>query len=144
MACGLTIIKENLATLYENLNQYLEENCSDQDFQKTKFIDGVLDIKDINYSLAKEIDQLRPFGMANPEPLFLCKNINVKSSYMIAGRHRKMVLENVDSSDSNQVEALYFNINDPDNLPNFYPQIAFKLKTDKFKKNRAQIIIEQL
>ncbi len=144
MACGLTIIKENLVTLYENLNQYLEETCSEQDFQKTKFIDAVLDIEDINYSLAREIDQLRPFGIANPEPLFLCKNINVKSSYLIAGRHRKMVLENADLSDSNQVEALHFNINDPDNMPNFYPQIAFKLKIDKFKKNRAQIIIEQL
>ena len=122
----------------------MEETCSEQDFQKTKFIDAVLDIKDINYSLAKEIDQLRPFGMANPEPFFLCKNINVKSSYMIAGRHRKMVLENADSSNSNQVEAFHFNINDPDNMPNFYPQIAFKLKIDKFKKNSAQIIIEQL
>ncbi|MDC3237124.1 single-stranded-DNA-specific exonuclease RecJ [bacterium] len=150
MACGLTIIKENLATLYENLNRHLEKTCSEQDFQNTKLIDAVLDIEDINYSLANEIDQLRPFGMANPEPVFLCKNINVKSSYIIANRHRKMVLENADSSGSsgssgsNQVEALHFNISDPDNLPNFYPQIAFKLKKDKFKNNSAQIIIEQL
>ena len=144
MACGLTVATENLSALYEKLNQYLDKSCSEQDFKKTKFIDAVLDIEDINYSLAKEIDQLRPFGIANPEPVFVCKNISVKHSYLIAGRHRKMVLENVDSLNPHQVEAFHFNVNDPDNLPNFYPQIAFKLKIDKFKKNSAQIIIEQL
>jgi len=144
MACGLTVATKNLNALHEKLNQYLDKSCSEQDFKRTKFIDAVLDIEDINYSLAKEIDQLRPFGIANPEPIFVCKNIRVKHSYLIAGRHRKMVLENVDSSNSHQVEAFHFNVDDPDNLPDFYPQIAFKLKIDKFKKNSAQIIIEQL
>jgi single-stranded-DNA-specific exonuclease len=144
MACGLTIKKQNLPKLYENLNQYLKETCLASDFQKTKFIDAVLDFKDINFNLAKEVDKLRPFGIANPEPLFLCKNINVKSSFLIANKHRKMILENASSDISIPVEAFHFNVNDPDNLPNFYPMIAFKLKINKFKKNSAQIIIEDL
>jgi len=144
MACGLTVKTINLATLYKNLNQYLEETCSKHDFQKTKFIDAVLDFKDINFDLAKEIDQLRPFGMANPEPLFLCRQINVKSSYLIANKHRKMVLEDASFSNHGQVEAFHFNVENPDALPDFYPEIAFKLKISKFKKNSAQIIIEQV
>ena len=148
MACGLTVKRENLPVLYKNLNTYLNETCSEQDFQKTKLIDAVLDFKDINFDVAKAIDQLRPFGMANPEPVFLCKNINVKSSYLIAGKHRKMILENALTSNSNPVEAFQFNVNTPannsDDLPDSFAQIAFKLKINKFKKNSAQIIIEEL
>ncbi|MCK5682490.1 single-stranded-DNA-specific exonuclease RecJ, partial [bacterium] len=92
MACGLTVKKDNLPLLCESLNKYLETNFSDKDFLKTKFIDAVLNFKDINFDLAKELDQLRPFGTSNPEPVFLCKNLKVESSYLIAGRHRKMIL----------------------------------------------------
>ncbi len=144
MACGLTLKTSHLVTLYKNLNQYLEETCSTQDFQKTKFIDAVLEFKDINFDLAKEVDQLRPFGMANPEPVFLSRQIHVKSSYLIANKHRKMVLEDSSSSNNSQVEAFHFNVDDPDSLPDFYSEIAFRLKINKFKKKSAQIIIEQL
>jgi len=144
MACGLTIKKSKLATLYKDLDLYLEENYSRQDFQKTKFIDAVLDFNDINFDLAKEIDQLRPFGVANPEPLFLCRQISVKSSYLIADKHRKMILEDASLQSPGQVEAFHFNVDDTKNLPDFYSEIAFKLKINKFKKNTAQIIIEQL
>ena len=144
MACGLTVEENNLTTLYDNLNLYLEKTYSENDFKKIKFINAVLDFKDINFNLAKEIDQLRPFGTANPEPLFLCKNISVKSSYLIANKHRKMILENTSSTYQNQVEAFHFNIENPDDLPDFYPLIAFKLKINKFKQNSVQIIIEEV
>ncbi len=144
MACGLTVKTKNLEILSKNLHQYLEENSSNQDYQKTKYIDAVLEFKDINFDLAKQIDQLRPFGIANPEPVFLCRQINVKSSYLISKKHRRMVLENAYASNDNQVDAFHFNVADPDDLPDFYPEIIFKLKINKFKKNKAQIIIEQL
>ncbi len=144
MACGLTVKSENLDTLGKNLNSYLEKKHSSQDFQNTKFIDAVLDFEEIHFDLAKEIDQLRPFGVDNKEPVFLCRNIIVTSSYMIAGRHRKMLLSNNISPGSAQIEAFHFNIDNPEKLPDYYSEIAFKLKINKFKKKSPQIIIEQL
>jgi len=128
--------------LSQNLNQHMEGIYSEKKFQKTLTIDAILDLDDINFTLAKEIDRLRPFGVANPEPVFICKNIHVKSSYIIGNNHRKMILEKVDPLCQQQVEAFHFNINDPDDLPDYYPQIAFKLKINKFKPAAAQIIIE--
>jgi len=142
MACGLTINKDNLQTLYQNLNRHMEKAYLEKDFQKTLSIDAILDLEDINYNLAKEIDRLRPFGMANPEPIFICENIRVTSSYVIGNSHRKMVLEKADSVSRHQVEAFHFNISDPDDLPDYYSKIAFRLKINKFKKTTAQIIIE--
>ena len=144
MASGLTVKKKNLPVLCENLNRYLENLCSEKDFQKALTIDAILDLEEVNFNLAKEIDRLRPFGTANPEPIFICEDIRVKSSYIIGSNHRKMVLEKGSSISRHQVEAFHFNISDTDNLPDYYSKIAFKLKINKFKNTAAQIIIEDL
>jgi len=141
MASGLTIKKTNLPELCQKLNQHIDDVYSKKDFEKSMEIDAIIDLDDINFELAKEIDRLRPFGMANPEPIFICEDISVKSSHLIGNRHRKMILHNKSGS-QNQVEAFHFNISDPDNLPDYYPKIAFRLKINKFKSNAAQIIIE--
>jgi single-stranded-DNA-specific exonuclease len=144
MAAGLTVKKNNLELLGQNLNDHMEEAYSKKDFQKAMTLDAILDFDDINLNLAKEIDRLRPFGMANPEPVFLCKDIRVKSSYIIGKSHRKMILEKDSPLSSHKVEALHFNIKDPDDQPDYYPRIAFKLKINKFKTASAQMIIEDL
>jgi len=144
MASGLTVKKDNLEMLCENLSHHMDKRYCEEDFQKTITIDAVLDFEDIDFNLAKEIDRLRPFGMANPEPIFLCKDIRVISSYIIGNSHRKMVIENAASPSQHKVEAFHFNISDPDNSPDYYSKIAFKLKINKFKTNTAQIIIEDL
>ena len=144
MASGLTVKKDNLQALCQSLNRHIENCYLEKDFQKTLTIDAILDLEDINYNLAKEIDRLRPFGTANPEPVFISKDIRVKSSYIIGNSHRKMVLEKASSTARHQVEAFHFNITNPDDLPDYYQKIAFKLKINKFKKNTAQIIIEDL
>jgi len=144
MACGLTVKTKNLRPLVDGLNRYLKKTYSAKDYQKKMTIDAVLDFEDINFSLVNEIDRLRPFGTANPEPVFMCENIRVTSSYIIGNTHRKMVLEKNDAVIKHQVEAFHFNISDPDDLPDFYPKIAFKLKMNKFKPGTAQMIIEDL
>jgi len=143
-ASGLTVKKSNLPMLCQNLNHHMEDTYSEKDFQKTLTIDAILDLEDIDYTLAKELDRLRPFGVANPEPVFICEDIRVASSYIIGNKHRKMVLEKASSIPRHQVEAFHFNINNPENLPEYYSKIAFKLKINKFKTNTAQIIIEDI
>ncbi len=80
--------------------------------------------------------------MANPEPVFLCRNLKVISSYIIGNRHRKMILESAASPLNHCVEAFHFNVGDTKNLPEYYARIVFKLKINKFKPNAAQIIIQ--
>ncbi len=142
MAAGLTAATENLPVLCRELNRYVETVYSDKDFQKIMGIDAVLDLEDITYNLATQIHQLRPFGIANPEPVFLCRDVRVISSYIIGTSHRRMVIKKANSVSQHKVEAFHFNISDPDNLPDHFSKIAFKLKINKFKSQTAQIIIE--
>ena len=144
MAAGLTVKKDNLHALCQRLNRHMESVYTEKDFQKAQVIDDILDFENINFNLAKEMNRLRPFGIANPEPVFLCEDIRVVSSHIIGNSHRKMILEKAASMSHHRVEAFHFNITDPDNLPDYYPKIAFKLKINKFKPSAAQIIIEDI
>lgn len=143
MASGLTVKKDKLIPLKQSLLSHIETSYSRHDFQKTITIDAILDPKDIDIHLAKEIDRLRPFGTENPEPIFLCKDLHVSSSFVIGNCHRKMTLERYGNSHQ-PVEAFHFNVSDPENLPDYYPKLAFKIKINKFKTNTVQIIIEDL
>lgn len=142
MACGLTVKTKNLSTLAQRLNDYMMLNISEDSFNKTLTIDAVLDFNEINYTLACEINRLRPFGVANPEPVFLCRDATVFSSYIIGGSHRKMILGKKGNPRSENVEAFQFNVSDPDEHPSFLKEIVFKLKINKFKSKAAQMILE--
>jgi single-stranded-DNA-specific exonuclease len=142
MACGLTVKKENIEPLGKNLARYIEAAYSAKDFEKTITIDAVLDLDEVSFDLANEIDRLRPFGMANPEPVFMCRNIEVVSSYIFAGSHRKMIVKKASSPAGHCIEAFHFNLTAPDNQPDFFSHLIFKLKLSKFKTGSAQIIIE--
>lgn len=144
MACGLTVEKEHLELLSDSFNQYLEQIHGEDDFQRTAFIDAVLEPELITADLAAAIDQLKPFGIANPEPVFLCRNLKVTSSVLIAGKHRKMGLKTASDMNTSAIEAFHFNINNPDDLPDYYSQVTFKLKRNKFKPGTAQIIVEDI
>lgn len=140
MAAGLSLKKGNLEALKPALAHYLKTRCSPQDFKSSITVDAELRIDQMTPELAQAIEQLMPFGTANPEPMFMARNLWVASSHIIGTCHRKMMLKG--ESGSSQVEALHFNLPDVTDLPTFYSKLLFKLKVNKFKPNTAQIIIQ--
>ncbi|MCP4020455.1 MAG: single-stranded-DNA-specific exonuclease RecJ, partial [Desulfobacteraceae bacterium] len=144
MASGLTLKKENLEQFSHIFNQYIEKTYSKEDFLKTLTIDAVLDLEEITFDLAKQVDKLRPFGIQNPEPIFVCEDARVISSFIIGTNHRKMILEKAASISGHKVEAFHFNLDNPDDEPEYFPKLAFKLKINKYTMNSAQIIIEDI
>jgi single-stranded-DNA-specific exonuclease len=142
MAAGLSVRKENLAHLKPALTKILSLVCTEKDFQPIRKIDAVIGITDITPELVRQIDMLRPFGTGNPEPVFLMENIWVTSSIILGGCHRKMTL--TDQGREHQVEALHFNLSDTTCLPEFFPKLIVKLKADRFKIDRVQVIVQEL
>ncbi len=142
MAAGLTVKTDLLSPLKNALAAHMEDVFSERDLQKAVTVDAELKLEDITLDLALQIDGLKPFGTANPEPLFLCRNLWVASSHIIGNCHRKMVLkaENTDTA----VEAMQFNLSDTNDLPNFFGKLLFRLKLNRFKACSPQLIIEEL
>lgn len=143
MASGLTLSKDKLPDLADGLKHYFARHYSEADFRKSLTIDAELGIGDIDMDLARDIDRLRPFGTANPEPVFLARDLQVASSHIIGRFHRKMMLTAANAGTGPAVEALHFNVPDLDNLPNYYTSLAFRLKLNKFRAaGTPQMIIE--
>jgi single-stranded-DNA-specific exonuclease len=144
MASGLTLKKDNLDEFASKFDTTIKNAYSDDAFLKTLTIASILDLEDITFDLAKEVTRLRPFGIQNPEPVFICEDARVVSSFIIGKNHRKMILEKAASISGHKVTAFHFSVDDPDNQPDYFSRLAFKLKINKFTMNSAQIIIEDL
>lgn len=139
MAAGLTLKADRIDSLTRGLRQHLEAHYSDEDFVPTLRVDAELQIDDITLELARAIDSLRPFGTANPEPVFMARNLWVSDALILGGCHRKMQLRG--ETGATTVEALHFNLPDTSDLPVFFPRLLFTLKINKFKAQAAQMII---
>ncbi|HEY4601195.1 MAG TPA: single-stranded-DNA-specific exonuclease RecJ [Cerasibacillus sp.] len=69
-AAGMTLRVENLAELMNGLNQIIREQLTAEDFIPVIDINYSIDVNDVNETLIAEINQLAPFGMGNPKPIF--------------------------------------------------------------------------
>jgi single-stranded-DNA-specific exonuclease len=144
MASGLTLAIDRIPELVSGIHAHLKTHYTETDFSKTLFIDAEIKLDEISFDLALDLDRLRPFGMANPEPLFLARRLKVVSSHIIGRSHRKMLLQSADTANGPVAEAFHFNMPDIQQAPMFYDRLAFRLKRSKFKSCTPQMIIEDV
>lgn len=71
MAAGLSLEKKNLEKFSQKMESIAGQILSDVDFIKNINIDAQIDMEQIGVNLAKQIQKLAPFGMGNPQPIFL-------------------------------------------------------------------------
>src|SRR5699024_10004809 len=72
-AAGMTLPVENISALKQALNQRIDEKLTEKDFKQTIEVNRSLTLSEINESLIHEIEQLAPFGIGNPKPIFHVK-----------------------------------------------------------------------
>jgi single-stranded-DNA-specific exonuclease len=76
-ACGLLLNKKDLKAFEEQLINYCEKNFSKDIYQRKIYIDCELNLKAINFELLNYLKKFEPFGMENPIPIFLTKNLEI-------------------------------------------------------------------
>lgn len=74
-AAGMTLPIENLEMITTELNQMITNQLSKEDFKQIIEVNQTIDIADITEKDIDEINQLAPFGIANPKPVFHLKEI---------------------------------------------------------------------
>ncbi len=77
MSGGFSVSLDKVDILAEGLELAYEKLKISDDLKENKYIDVVLNIDDVNRDLEKQISKLTPFGMDNPKPVFLFKNIEI-------------------------------------------------------------------
>ena len=84
-ACGFLMEENNLDSLVESVNRDLESQLSENPdlFAKAVEFDAEIPPEEVTVELARELMKRAPFGDGNPEPVFLMRNVSIKSlSYM--------------------------------------------------------------
>ncbi len=112
LAAGLTIRRGNVDEFRRRINEYAEQNLTEELFKIKIDADCELQMEHLTLGLAEELLRLEPFGVGNPTPLFIARDMRVQRIMQLSGgKHTKLILE----KDGKSVCGMYFG-NSPSKL----------------------------
>ena len=85
--------KASFETIKKLINKTVDEMLGEQKLNPSLIIDLELDVKDIDTSLIEEINRLEPFGMSNPSPTFVLKNLTLKEKKLMGSNKEHLKLK---------------------------------------------------
>lgn len=92
-AAGLQIDAAKIATFADCFDAFAAENLQNDDMIPELAIDLQLAADDVNFELCKLKDSLQPFGMGNPEPVFMLTGLQLLEQRVLDGGHLKLRLQ---------------------------------------------------
>ncbi|MCX8052232.1 MAG: single-stranded-DNA-specific exonuclease RecJ [Armatimonadetes bacterium] len=94
LAAGLTIQLDKLEEFEERINLFAFEAVAEEELAPRLEIEAELEPVDITRELAGMIASMEPFGMGNPEPLFVTRNLIVTQKQRVGdGSHLKFQVQ---------------------------------------------------
>jgi len=91
-AAGFTVANANLEPLQQSLRQIATRELEGQELLPTLEIDAEVDLTEMNWATYALLEQLEPFGYANPIPVFLSREVFVRDARVVGEDHLKMTL----------------------------------------------------
>ena len=93
LAAGLTVRRCDIEAFKKMINEYAREQLT-EDLTCVRYVaDCALSAHEVDMALADEISALEPFGVSNPTPSFIVRELTVnKVISMGAGKHSKLLL----------------------------------------------------
>jgi single-stranded-DNA-specific exonuclease len=90
MAAGFTVETDKLELLEKKLFDNAKKLIKKEYLEQILRIDAILPSKYINNDLFKNISNLAPFGMANPEPIFLSKDLLIEQVRFVGNDNKHL------------------------------------------------------
>ncbi len=142
LAAGLSVRRGDVAAFRRRINQYAAERLMDEPLCMTLDADCEVEMRDLTMTLAKEIDYLEPFGIANPVPCFILRDVNLlRVSPMGGGKHVRLTVE----KDGIMMTAVWFGMGIA-NLPfetTDQVDLLFQLNVNEFQNQVSLQLIVQ-
>lgn len=94
-AAGFKVENKNLEKLKIEIEKIAAEEIKSEELAPTIEIDTEIETKNINWEFFEEVEKIAPYGEANPEPVFLLRNMNVIEMRTVGNgeKHLKLRLE---------------------------------------------------
>jgi single-stranded-DNA-specific exonuclease len=92
-ACGFAMPAVNVPELRARLDQFARTKLKLSDFEPTLEIDGEIDLTDVTPEFFRTLELLEPYGMSNPEPVFMTRAAQlVAPPKILKDKHVKLKL----------------------------------------------------
>lgn len=109
MAAGFTIETEKIVFFKEALETTAEKQIDRETLTKSVRIDCELPLSAVTQDLFISLQQLEPYGMANPQPVFATRDV-VIDDLRVLGREGNHLKLRVSSPNSEPLDAIAFNM----------------------------------
>lgn len=117
MAAGFTVETVKIERLKKKLDSVFKEKLADELLTRSIKVDCEVSLADITNSLYDKLNQFNPYGLGNPEPLFVTKGLQVKEARLV-GREKKHLKLIVADTNGTQFNTIAFG------LSSFYPKLS--------------------
>ncbi len=109
MACGFSMEYKYYDEFITCANDYFTKNLTQADMIPVLDIDAEISLNDISWPVKKEIHMMCPFGMENPEPKFITRNVFV-SDVRTLGADKKHILFKVSDASNTKQTVIAFDV----------------------------------
>ena len=92
MAAGLTLSLGQIQSFRDKINRYAERVLKEEDLIPSIKVDGVIKTEEVTDKLLKGLEKLKPFGMGNPEPKFLARDVEVRNLRVVGKNHLRFTI----------------------------------------------------
>lgn len=144
LAAGLTIKRENLAEFKKRINACARECLGDVEMQTQLEAECELAPADITMEQANELYFLEPYGVSNPVPVFVLRNVQLYDAALVGGgKHTRLTLK----IEQNYVSAMCFRqtLSDLDIYSGDTVDVMFTLDINEFQNQRnLQMIVKDV
>lgn len=94
MAAGLALLEENLPAFITAFDEAVKAQLGEGDLIPETVYDTALPLSEVRLDTIDRLDQMAPFGVGNPPPLFLMENLSVITARAVGtdGAHLKLTV----------------------------------------------------
>ena len=144
LAAGLTVQRGNIGAFRDRINQYAAEQLGDEPLCMSLDADCEICASDLTMSLAREITALEPFGVSNPTPTFVLRDVVLTRIIpMAGGKHVRLLLR----KDGIELTAVWFGVSSvrlPFELLE-HVDVMFQLNINEFQNTVSlQLLVQDM
>lgn len=143
MAAGFTIPTVNLEKFQKSLQEHVDSKYKNVDLRPVLKIDLSLEANEVNLELFDRLDKFKPFGIGNPEPLFVIKNLEVIEKKLVGktSSHLKLTLRSTAKFPA-IFEAMGFGMGEMEIKNGDKVDLAFTLTEDTFRQRKLVLKVK--
>ncbi|KKR76326.1 MAG: Single-stranded-DNA-specific exonuclease RecJ [Candidatus Levybacteria bacterium GW2011_GWA2_40_8] len=112
MAAGFTFETKNLNKVEKKFQELAEKAIKKELLLRKRRIDCEIALESVSLNLYNEISKLEPFGMGNPTPVFLSRNIEIIDVWRVGAEKKHLKLKFQIPDNKSIIDGIWFGIGD--------------------------------